>query len=87
MKEHKTQFGKKVYNYLLPDMLWKVRRQYEIYMAMPDQKAALGELKAFDKKVKAANPELFGMEKDELVLKLRKTIQAIRPSAKSISNV
>lgn len=72
MKEHKTQFGKKVYNYLLPDMLWKVRRQYEIYMAMPDQKAALGELKAFDKKVKAANPELFGMEKDELVLKLRK---------------
>lgn len=57
-----NKFGPNVYQYLREDILWKIKRQYEIYLTlMPINKETKNELIGFANTIKGINEELFAI--------------------------
>ncbi len=50
-KKHYYEFQSNVREYVRKDILWKIRRQYEIYLSMPVKKSTKLEMLEFDKEL------------------------------------
>lgn len=56
---NKEKFGANVYKCILDDVIWKIKRQYEIYFNMPASYGTLKEIMQFDAAIKQIDHNLY----------------------------
>lgn len=89
--KNRDKFGQNVYNYLREDIIWKVKRQYDIYLKlMPSSRETKKELMGFANAIRSIDEDLYNETKGIRIQKImdskgllygviaNKTIQKLR---------